>query len=131
MDQVEGEAGHPQPLEPGSIQVSHEKPAAIGQTEDEKNRDLAVVGWAPISAWRGSSHPRSGLWPRVFRGSPESARAQAAGDGQLLPLLDPCPSSTRSQRRLPLPGMGSALVARLWGGRDPAVLGWPDRGVAH
>src|SRR5438876_10338736 len=94
-------------------------------------RGLATVGWAPVSAWRGSSHPRSGLWPRVFRGSPESARAQAAGDGQLLPLLDPCPASTRSQRRLPSLGMGSALVARLWGCRDRDVHGCPDGGVAH
>src|SRR3989442_683728 len=31
MDQVEGEAGHPQPLEPGPTQVSHEKPAAIAR----------------------------------------------------------------------------------------------------
>src|SRR3989449_6375735 len=93
-------------------------------------RGLATVGRAPVSAWRGSSHPRSGRWPRVFRGSPESARAQAAWDGQLLPLLDPCPSSTRSQRRLPLLGMGSALVARLWCRRYRDVRGCPDRRLA-
>src|SRR5437870_13361011 len=51
MDQVEGEAGHPQPLEPGPIQVSHEKPAAIGQTEDEKNRARQIQ--EPSPQWPG------------------------------------------------------------------------------
>src|SRR6266571_2617814 len=51
MDQVEGEAGHPQPLEPGPIQVSHEKPAAIGQTEDEKNRARQIQ--EPTPQWPG------------------------------------------------------------------------------
>src|SRR2546422_4252559 len=94
-------------------------------------RGLATRGRVAVSAWRGSSRPWTGLWSRGFRGSLESALAQAAGDGQLLPLPDPCPSSTRSQRRLPLLGMGSALVARLRGCRDGDVHGRPDRGVAH
>src|SRR5439155_10339157 len=38
MDQIEGEGGRPQPLEPGPTQVSHERTTTRGQTEDEKNR---------------------------------------------------------------------------------------------
>ena len=37
MDQVEGKAGDPQPVEPGPAQVSHEKTTPKGQTEDEKS----------------------------------------------------------------------------------------------
>src|SRR2546425_7588834 len=92
-------------------------------------RGLAVVGRGAVFAWRGASRPRSGLWPRALPGSPESALAEAAGDGQLLPLLDPCPASTRSKRRLPSLGMGSSLVARLVGCRHRDVHGRPDRGV--
>src|SRR5436190_2203111 len=78
----------------------------------------------------GTANPTR-LVSTSFRGSPESALAQAAGDGQLLPLLDPCPASTRSKRRLPSLGMGSSLVARLVGCRHRDVHGRPDGGVAH
>src|SRR5229473_4873038 len=55
MDQVEGEAGHAQPVEPGPTQVSHEKPATVGQTEDEKNRARHVE--QPSPQWPGRVRP--------------------------------------------------------------------------
>src|SRR5437016_4969236 len=58
MDQIEGEAGHAQPAEPGPAQVSHEKPAAIGQTEDEKNRAGHIE--QPSPQWPSRVRPGHG-----------------------------------------------------------------------
>src|SRR5204863_6216455 len=97
----------------------------------QAGRALAVVGRVALSAGSGSSRPRSGLWPRFFRGSSESTLAQAAWDGYLLPLFDPCPGSARPQGRLSSLGMGSSLMARLVGCRHRGVHDRPDRGVAY
>src|SRR5207249_10653626 len=80
MDQVEGEAGHPQPLEPGPIQVSHEKPAAIGQTEDEKNRARQIQ--EPSPQWPG--RVRSVHGPSDDQ--PDTRRLRQAGNySEILP----------------------------------------------
>src|SRR5882762_9753694 len=63
-------------------------------------RGLAIVGRAALRARLDSSHPRLGPWPRVFRGSPESARAQPARHRQLFPLFDSCPASPGRERPL-------------------------------
>src|SRR2546421_12915586 len=66
-------AGHAEPVEPGPTQVSHEKPAAMGQTEDEKNRAGHVE--QPSPQW--PSHVRPVHGPRDDQ--PKTCRLCQAG----------------------------------------------------
>src|SRR2546425_13376546 len=58
MDLIEGEAGQAQTAEPCPAQVSNEKHAATGQTEDEKKRAAQIE--QPSPQWPGHVRPVHG-----------------------------------------------------------------------
>src|SRR5947208_5219999 len=93
-------------------------------------RALALGGRIAVCPRDGSSRPRSGIWTRFLRGSPEPALAQSAGDGNLLPLFGPHAGLARPERRLLVLGVGNSFLARCVGCRDCGLRARPGRGAA-